>query len=56
MRERGTTRLCVHRTPRHIYAQLIAPAGDRVLVSASTLETSFEGAKTGNVDAAQKVG
>ena len=56
MRERGTTRLCVHRTPRHIYAQLIAPAGDRVLVSASTLETSFEGATTGNVDAAQKVG
>jgi large subunit ribosomal protein L18 len=56
MRQRGTTRLCVHRTPRHIYAQLIAPAGDRVLVSASTLDTAFKGAKTGNVDAAQKVG
>ena len=56
MRQRGTTRLCVHRTPRHIYAQLIAPAGDRVLVSASTLDTAFKGAKTGNVDAAQTVG
>ena len=56
MRQRGTTRLCVHRTPRHIYAQLIAPAGDRVLVSASTLDTAFKGVKTGNVDAAHKVG
>ena len=56
MRERGTTRLCVHRTTRHIYAQLIAAAGDRVLVSASTLDAAFKGGKTGNVDAAQKVG
>ncbi len=56
MRERRTTRLCVHRTTRHIYAQVIAPAGDRVLVSASTLDVSFKGGKTGNVDAAQKVG
>ena len=33
----GETRLSVHRTPRHIYAQVIAPAGDKVLASASTL-------------------
>ncbi len=28
MRELGATRLSVHRTPRHIYAQIIAPEGD----------------------------
>ena len=31
-------RLCVHRTPRHIYAQVIAPDGATTLVCASTLE------------------
>jgi large subunit ribosomal protein L18 len=29
MRELGATRLTVHRTPRHIYAQVIAPQGER---------------------------
>ena len=33
----GRPRLCVHRTPQHIYAQIIAPEGNRVLASASTL-------------------
>ena len=28
----------VHRTPRHIYAQVIAPNGSEVLVAASTVE------------------
>lgn len=56
MRELGATRLIVHRTPRHIYAQVLAPAGDRVLVSASTLDTTLRGGKTGNVEAAAKVG
>lgn len=32
------TRLVVGRSNCHIYAQIIAPAGDRVLASASTLE------------------
>jgi large subunit ribosomal protein L18 len=56
MRELRVTRLCVHRTPRHIYAQLIAPEGDRVLATASTLDESLRGGSTGNVDAARKVG
>jgi len=56
MRELGATRLLVHRTPRHIYAQLMSPTGDRVLASASTLDASLRGAGTGNVDAAAKVG
>lgn len=52
------TRLCVHRTPRHIYAQVIAPEGDKVLVSASTLdgEVRKEVEKTGGVAAAAVVG
>jgi large subunit ribosomal protein L18 len=56
MRELGAVRLTVHRTPRHIYAQVIAPAGDRVLATASTLEKDLRGGATGNVEAAAKVG
>jgi len=56
MRELGATRLSVYRTPRHIYAQIIAPNGDQVLASASTLDESLRKGNTGNVDAAGKVG
>jgi large subunit ribosomal protein L18 len=57
MRELGATRLTIHRTPRHIYAQVIAPDGSRVLVTASTLDASLRtSGKTGNKDAAAKVG
>ncbi len=56
MRSKGDIRLSVYRTPRHIYAQLIAPQGDRVLAAASTLDASLRGGSTGNVDAAGKVG
>lgn len=56
MRELGVYRLCVHRTPRHIYAQIISPAGDRVLASASTLEKELRSGTTGNADAAATVG
>lgn len=56
MRERGAVRLSVYRTPRHIYAQLIAPEGDKVLASASTLDKSLRSGATGNVEAAGKVG
>jgi large subunit ribosomal protein L18 len=56
MREQGVNRLSVHRTPRHIYAQVIAPAGDRVLASASTLDSSLRAGSTGNQEAAAAVG
>ncbi len=56
MRELGAIRLTVHRTPRHIYAQVISPAGDKVLATASTLEKDLRQGATGNVDAAAKVG
>ena len=36
--ELGANRLVVFRTPRHIYAQLIAPTGSEVIASASTLD------------------
>lgn len=58
MRELGVTRLVVHRTPRHIYAQLIAATGSEVLASASTVEADVRKdlKSTGNVDAASVVG
>jgi large subunit ribosomal protein L18 len=58
IRELGAYRLCVHRTPRHIYAQLIAPSGAEVVASASTLQPDLAGslASGGNLEAAKAVG
>ena len=60
IRELGAARLTVHRTPRHIYAQVIDNAAgggsDRVLVQASTLDGALRGEATGNVAAASAVG
>ena len=56
IREQGATRLCVNRTPRHIYAQIIAAEGDKVLATASTLEKDLREGSTGNIDAASAVG
>jgi large subunit ribosomal protein L18 len=56
IRELGVTRLSVHRTPRHIYAQLISGDGAKVLASASTLDKDLRSGKTGNADAAKAVG
>jgi len=51
-------RLCIHRTPQHIYAQIIAPEGNRVVASASTLTKELRGGlkSTGNIAAAAAVG
>ena len=58
IRELGYPRLSVHRTPRHIYAQVIAPAGGEIMASASTLDKglSAELKGTGNASAAAAVG
>ncbi len=56
MRDLRAVRLSVNRTPRHIYAQIIAPKGDKVLATASTLDKSLRSGSTGNVEAATKVG
>lgn len=56
--ELGSHRLSVFRTPRHIYAQIIAPEGGRTLVAASTVEKDVRArlGSTGNKDAAAEVG
>ena len=58
IRELGVHRLAVHRTPKHIYAQIIAPDASTTIVAASTVEKAvIEGLEaTGNVEAAKKVG
>ncbi|WP_049724032.1 50S ribosomal protein L18 [Gilvimarinus polysaccharolyticus] len=56
IRELGANRLSVFRTPRHIYAQVIAHDGASVLASASTLDKSLRSGKTGNAEAAKAVG
>ncbi len=54
----GRVRLSVHRTPRHIYAQIIDTSGSVVLASASTVQVEIKSSvkNTGNVDAAAAVG
>ncbi len=49
----GKPRLSVHRTGRHIYAQIIDDAAGRTVAAASTLGAKTSGA---NVDAAAEVG
>lgn len=57
--ELGVHRLSVHRTPRHIYAQVIAPNGAEVIAAASTVDKGLVGdidGSTGNASAAAVVG
>ncbi|HET7810142.1 MAG TPA: 50S ribosomal protein L18 [Steroidobacteraceae bacterium] len=58
IRELGVARLTVHRTPQHIYAQVFAADGSKVLAAASTVQEKVaKGLKgTGNVDAAKAIG
>ena len=49
----GKPRLSVHRTGKHIYAQVIDDAAGKTLAAASTLGADKSGA---NVDAARQVG
>jgi large subunit ribosomal protein L18 len=56
--ELGMARLCIHRTPRHIYAQIIDSSGDKVLASASTVDKELrkDVQTTGNSEAAAAIG
>ena len=58
IKELCVPRLSVHRTPRHIYAQVIAANGSEVLAAASTVQADIKsGVKySGNTDAAAAVG
>lgn len=51
-------RLCVHRTPKHIYAQIISADGASVVVSCSTVQADIKSqvAFGGNKEAASLVG
>jgi large subunit ribosomal protein L18 len=59
---RGTPerpRLCVFRSGKHIYAQIIEDVNGTTLVAASTLQTgnvNLEGSYSGNKNAAKEVG
>ncbi len=54
----GATRLCIYKTPRHMYAQVISPEGNTVMASASTLDGDVRKdiKSTGSVAAASVVG
>ena len=56
IRTQGLPRLTVHRTPRHIYAQVIAPSGATVMAVASTVQKDLREGATGNIAAATRVG
>jgi large subunit ribosomal protein L18 len=53
----NSVRLCVNRTPRHIYAQLIDTEG-KIIATAATVEKEIKSAVkyTGNSAAASEVG
>jgi len=58
IRELLVPRLTVHKTPKHIYAQIMASEEARVVAYASSLEKDFraESGQGGNVEAAKTVG
>lgn len=58
IRELGENRLCINRTPRHIYAQVISSTSGETLASASTLDKDLRQGVGygGNVAAATAVG
>ena len=58
LRARGGTRprLSIHRSGRHIYAQIIDDAQGKTLAAASTLEKDVRGTTGATIDAATSVG
>ncbi|MEC9375664.1 MAG: 50S ribosomal protein L18 [Pseudomonadota bacterium] len=58
IRELCVPRLSVHRTSKHIYAQIISDDSSTVLTAASTTQDVLRQSlkKTGNIEAAQAVG
>ena len=55
-RASGKPRLSVHRSGKHIYAQVIDDAAGKTLAAASTLDKDLRGSGGANTDAATKVG
>lgn len=52
----GRSRLCVFRSSKHIYAQVIDDSAGTTLASASSMEKDFKSAKGCNKEAADLVG
>ena len=55
-RSGGRARLSIHRSGKHIYAQVIDDAEGRTVASASTLDKDVRGKSGANLDAAKDVG
>ena len=58
LRKRAGTRarLSIHRSGRHIYAQVIDDQGGRTVAAASTLDKDLRGKTGATLDGAQEVG
>ncbi len=58
IRKQGVSRLTIHRTSQHIYAQVLSEDGTTTIASASTTQADIKAAvkSTGNVEAASEVG
>jgi large subunit ribosomal protein L18 len=58
IRAQEAIRLCVHKTPRHMYAQITTSDGAKTLAYASTLDKELRKSlkSTGDVEAAKEVG
>ena len=55
-RSSGRPRLSIHRSGKHIYAQIIDDAKGVTVAAASTLEKDVRGTSGSNIDAATSVG
>lgn len=58
IKRQGATRLSIHKTSQHIYAQIISGDGNQTLASASTNQAAIKASVggTSNVKAAAEVG
>lgn len=54
IKQLGIHRLTVHRTPRHIYAQVLSIGGDKVIAYASSLDKEAKGDKSSKKESKNK--
>jgi large subunit ribosomal protein L18 len=58
IRQLNANRLSIHKTPQHIYAQVISGDGTKTIASVSTTQAAIKSGlkNTGNITAAAEVG
>lgn len=56
IRDLETPRLCVYRSPQHIYAQIISAQGTEIQAAASTVEKDLRGQYRSNTTGAAEIG